>query len=121
MYLKLIDSERLYKPGETFKHGWMCEHICEDFYKEDYKLEGIRLSGTGGDSRDSWSWNLACQDCFVICDEDNTVLFSSHEYTDEEREDPECPFYNELREFLENLLNTEDDLMTFDDDDLLDI
>lgn len=123
MYVKIIDSDRKYKPGEKFHYGWMCEHICEDFSKEDYKLEGIRLFGSGGSDRPShkWSWNLACQECFVICDEEDIVLFSSYKYTAEERENRCCQFYNELSEFLENLLNPEDHLMTFDEDDLLDI
>jgi hypothetical protein len=121
MYLKIIDSDRKYKPGEKFRYGWMCEHICEDFSKEDYKLEGIRIKGSGGDHPDRWSWNLACQECLVICDKDDIVLFSSYKYTAEERENRCCQFYNELSEFLENLLNPEDHLMTFGEDDLLDI
>jgi len=122
MYLKIIDTNRKYKPGERLNRmSCVCTHNCRDFSKENYKLDGIRLF-SGGDQLDScWSWNLACQECFVICDENYIVLFSSYKYTAEEREKPKCPFYDELREFLENLLNPEDGLMTFGEDDLLDI
>ena len=56
-------------------------------------------------------WNLSCQAIFLIVDQDaEKVIFTSKDYSDTEREDPSCPFYNELRKLIESNFKVVDGL-----------
>lgn len=57
------------------------------------------------------SWCVSCQSVFLIINKDTgKVLFTSKNYTDTEREDTLCPFYDELRKLIDSNFKLDDGL-----------
>lgn len=90
--------------GDTFSIDYSgTRQQITDIEHKKFKLyrDNIQVKLENG----NWytSWCLSCQSVFLIVDRDTEkVLFTSKDYSDTKREDPSCPFYDELRKLIEN-------------------
>ena len=82
-----------------------------DIEHKKFKIRGDNIDVTLENGNWYTSWNLSCQSVFLIIDRDaEKVLFTSKNYSDTEREDSSCPFYDELRKLIDSNFRLDDGL-----------
>ena len=82
-----------------------------DIEHKKFKVHGDNIEVTLENGNWYTSWNLSCQSVFLIVDQDaGKVIFTSKDYSDTEREDSSCPFYDELRKLIESNFKVDDGL-----------
>lgn len=74
---------------------------------------GIYTNGSEG----RVGWSLNCQDCFCVCDETGTIIFTSKGYNRLERSNSECQFYQKFKEFIDNGWSGSGPTVLLSDDD----
>lgn len=130
MKIRFIDADidaRKYNVGDYFDVDgvYICEETIDgEFQNLDFDIRpddrSIRVYNRVNKCRYGWSFD--CQEIFLIVDLDsNKVLFTSKDYSRDQRCEPDCSFYNELRLAVDRRFEIESKFQLISEVEFMDI
>ncbi len=119
----MVDSDNQYDVGDVINpQGENCCHSFEFEKMSDITLDKDRLWLWFGPiiRNGSEYWCLNCQRfLYIVDDETGKILFTANNYTRPEREEADCPFYDELMNFFQTLDKSERPCILDDNEDFI--